>query len=157
MDEPAPDRASPNVVVAIVVLLVAVAALVVAGILFAREDATPVSTGGTAPGTSTGSTPGTAGSAGSKGSTPGTAGATCKPGTTVPKPTQEPTDTVTANLHAALVGCTEADATSRAQAAGWTVRVVRRDGEDFAVTMDFNPARLNLSIEKGIVTDVNPG
>ena len=151
---------SPNVVVAIVVLLVAVAALVVAGILFAREDATPVSTGGTAPGTSTGSTPGTAGSTGSTGSpgsTPGTAAAPCKPGATVPKPTQEPTDAMTANLQAALVGCPEADATSRAQAAGWTVRVVHRDGEDFTVTMDFNPARLNLSIEKGVVTEVKPG
>jgi hypothetical protein len=151
MDEPASDRLSGNLVIAIVVLVVAVAALVFAGYLRTHEPE-PVSTGaGT--GTTVGTTPGT-----TAGTTPGSApAASCNSGASVPRPALQTTDDVTPQLQAALVGCPAVQVTARANAAGWTVRVVERDGEALAVTMDYNPARLDLSINDGVVTDVATG
>lgn len=38
-----------------------------------------------------------------------------------------------------------------------TARVVSRDGEDFPITMDYSPNRVNLWIESGNVTQVSVG
>lgn len=53
-----------------------------------------------------------------------------------------------------LLGMSEAEATSTATANGWVVRVAARDGEQFALTMDYNWLRVNLTIDGGVVTDV---
>jgi hypothetical protein len=34
---------------------------------------------------------------------------------------------------------------------GWTVRVVSEDGQPMAVTMDYNPERLNVQVESDVV------
>jgi hypothetical protein len=54
----------------------------------------------------------------------------------------------------ALLGMTEAEATSYAESQGWTVRIASRDGEQFALTMDYMPTRVNLSIDQGLVSYV---
>lgn len=53
---------------------------------------------------------------------------------------------------ASFVGLTEAEAGERATASGWTVRIAARDGEQFQLTMDYRPERINLTIEAGTVT-----
>jgi hypothetical protein len=58
---------------------------------------------------------------------------------------------------AALIGLSEAEAVDTAMAAGWTVRIVARDGEQFAVTDDYLTARVNLTIEGDTVTAVTVG
>lgn len=163
------------------IIAVAVALLVVAAIaVFAltRSPAEDVTTGGTA-GTGTGTTsPGTTGATTTAPETtttaPGAAttappgGATttvapdpgptaCAAGAPVPPPAPEPTDALRDSVRAALVGCPEADVETRAAAAGWSTRVVRRDGEDLPATMDYRPDRLNLAVENGTVTDLDIG
>jgi hypothetical protein len=51
-----------------------------------------------------------------------------------------------------FVGLTEDEATSQAAAHSWTVRVVARDGEGLVRTEDYNPERVNVVVEDGIVT-----
>ena len=53
-----------------------------------------------------------------------------------------------------LLGMSEQEANSTAVANGWVVRVAARDGEQFALTMDYNPKRVNLTIDNGVVSDV---
>ena len=53
-----------------------------------------------------------------------------------------------------LLGMSEAEATSTAEANGWVVRIAERDGEQFALTMDYNWQRVNLTIADGVVTYV---
>jgi hypothetical protein len=36
-------------------------------------------------------------------------------------------------------------------------RIAQEDGEDFALTMDFRPDRVNLSVTRGIVKKVTVG
>lgn len=54
----------------------------------------------------------------------------------------------------ALLGMTEAEATTYAEGQGWTVRIAARDGEQFPLTMDYMPKRVNLSIDQGLVSYV---
>ena len=54
----------------------------------------------------------------------------------------------------ALLGMTEAEATSYAESQGWTVRIASRDGEQFALTMDYMSTRVNLSIDQDLVSYV---
>jgi hypothetical protein len=56
-----------------------------------------------------------------------------------------------------LLGMSEAEATKAAEAKGLTVRVGSRDGEDFALTMDYRTDRVTLTVVAGIVTAVTPG
>lgn len=56
-----------------------------------------------------------------------------------------------------LIEASEKDATQCATDMGLVSRVVKRDGESFAVTMDYSPTRVNFTIESGIVTDVTVG
>jgi hypothetical protein len=53
-----------------------------------------------------------------------------------------------------LLGMSEQEATSTAEANGWVVRIAARDGEQFALTMDYNPKRVNLTVDNGVVSDV---
>lgn len=64
---------------------------------------------------------------------------------------------VPAGAEQELVGLSEKDAVARAESQGWLVRVVSRDGEDFAVTADYSSARVNLTIVKDAVTAVYVG
>ena len=56
-----------------------------------------------------------------------------------------------------LVGLTEAEATKTAEQRGWIVRVAARDGEFFPLTMDYVMNRVNLVVEKNLVTSVDVG
>jgi hypothetical protein len=56
-----------------------------------------------------------------------------------------------------LVGMTEQLAESCAAEAGFTWRVIARNGEDFAVTADYSPTRINARIDRGLVSAVSAG
>ena len=56
-----------------------------------------------------------------------------------------------------LVGMTEELAESCATESGFAWRVVARDGEEFAVTADYSPTRINARIERGLVSAVSAG
>jgi hypothetical protein len=90
--------------------------------------------------------PGTSGN-GTSGGSPGV----------VPGPAVTPTNPVAVlNDTAAkkLIGLTEAEAQKVAAELGWQVRVAMRDGEAFMLTQDFQTNRVNLTIAKGLVTNV---
>jgi hypothetical protein len=53
-----------------------------------------------------------------------------------------------------LVGLTEDEAAEAAEALGWEVRVMRRDGEDLPITMDLRQNRVNVEVTDGEVTEV---
>jgi hypothetical protein len=53
-----------------------------------------------------------------------------------------------------LVGLCLDDAIATAEANGLTVRVVRQDGEDLAVTADLQPQRVNVVVVDDVVTEV---
>jgi len=81
------------------------------------------------------------------------------PGTpaVVPGQAENPTDPVAAPDDASskkLIGLTEAEAQKVAAELGWQVRVAMRDGEAFMLTQDFQTNRVNLTITKGLVTNV---
>ena len=50
-----------------------------------------------------------------------------------------------------LVGLSEREAIAQAEANGWAVRVVSRDGVDLPVTMDYSESRVNLEIGRAHV------
>jgi hypothetical protein len=52
------------------------------------------------------------------------------------------------------VGLTEDAATDAAEACGWILRVVRRDGEDLPATLDLRPNRVNVEVTDGEVTAI---
>jgi len=56
-----------------------------------------------------------------------------------------------------VVGMTESEATVVIERAGFTVRVVARDGETFMVTEDFRADRVNVVVVEGVVTDAYMG
>ena len=56
-----------------------------------------------------------------------------------------------------LIGLTENEATLTAGGKDWLVRVAARDGEFFMLTQDFVTNRVNLTIEKTLVTAVTVG
>lgn len=58
---------------------------------------------------------------------------------------------------ARAVGLSEPEAVAAAGKIGAEVRIVKRDGEDFPVTMDYSSSRINLSITDGIVIDCTVG
>lgn len=55
------------------------------------------------------------------------------------------------------LGLSETDAAKKAREKGHTYRVVDRDGEYYAVTMDYQPSRLNFSIISGKVKSATCG
>ncbi len=56
-----------------------------------------------------------------------------------------------------LIGMVEAEAEACAQDLGWQWRVGERDGEFYALTMDYRPDRVTVQIQKGIIYLVNVG
>lgn len=72
-----------------------------------------------------------------------------------------PSDPVVTEVRAAeaerLIGLSESAALDTAKANGWEVRVVSRDGEDFAVTEDYRMDRVNLTIVDDKVTSSTVG
>lgn len=55
------------------------------------------------------------------------------------------------------LGLPEAEALAQARAAGRAVRIVARDDEHFAVTLDYHAERLNLHVRKGVVVAITSG
>lgn len=64
---------------------------------------------------------------------------------------------ITAEQAATLIGKTEEIAEADAHANGWVWRVGRRDGEEFALTMDYCECRVTVSIDNDIVTEAVVG
>lgn len=60
-------------------------------------------------------------------------------------------------MAASVVGMSEDDALKAISDAGLTSRVVARDGEEFPVTMDLQPDRINLTIDDAKVTKATVG
>lgn len=56
-----------------------------------------------------------------------------------------------------LVGKSEKNVEYCAAFEGLTYRVAARDGEFYALTMDYSPTRINVEIEKDIVTKISVG
>lgn len=56
-----------------------------------------------------------------------------------------------------LVGMASNQAESCALDAGYTWRVFEKDGEQFALTMDYRVTRINVKIEQGIITEAYSG
>ncbi|NDA39028.1 MAG: hypothetical protein EBX86_02910 [Actinobacteria bacterium] len=56
-----------------------------------------------------------------------------------------------------LVGLSERASELCAEINGWGYRVVQRDGEDFAVTMDYRSNRINVKIKDDEVIEVTVG
>jgi len=63
----------------------------------------------------------------------------------------------TLNYAQQLEGFSEAAAESCVTEAGLVWRVVGRDGEMFAVTLDYSPQRVNAMIENSVVTEISVG
>lgn len=53
-----------------------------------------------------------------------------------------------------LAGCRFTDRYEKLNGSGKVVRMVQRDGKDIVVTDDFNPNRINVVVERGVITDV---
>ncbi len=64
---------------------------------------------------------------------------------------------ITDEQAATLIGKTESDARAQADSNGWVWRVGRRDGEEFALTMDYCQCRVTVSIDNDIVTEAVVG
>lgn len=56
-----------------------------------------------------------------------------------------------------LLGFSEADAERCATELGWAFRVAERDGESFALTMDYSPQRVNVVVSVDEVTSISVG
>ena len=56
-----------------------------------------------------------------------------------------------------LLGFSEADALRCAAQLGWSYRVGQRDGESFAVTMDYSLQRVTVTVAGDIVTAITVG
>jgi hypothetical protein len=72
-------------------------------------------------------------------------------------PTVAPDMSVAQEVADSVVGMSEAEATKTAEAKGLTVRVGSRDGEDFALTMDYRLDRVTLTVIADKVTAATPG
>lgn len=73
----------------------------------------------------------------------------------VPEPS-EPSAITQADADS-LIGLTELEATKTAQSKGWVVRIAMRDGEYFMLTTDYVMNRVNLTVNKSVVTSVAIG
>jgi hypothetical protein len=58
---------------------------------------------------------------------------------------------------ASVIGMVEDEATAAIDEAGYTWRVLGRDGQDFPATMDFVDTRIGLKITSGKVTEARVG
>jgi len=53
-----------------------------------------------------------------------------------------------------VVGSTVDSASAAVQQIGWSLRVMRQDGESFFVTLDYDPSRVNVEVVAGKITAV---
>ncbi len=58
---------------------------------------------------------------------------------------------------ASLIGLTRAEATNKAEAAGFTIRIASVDGKPRALTMDYSPQRINVNLAHDKVTEATVG
>ena len=72
-------------------------------------------------------------------------------------PAVDPDMSVAQDVADTVLGMSEAEATKTAEAKGLTVRVGSRDGEDFALTMDYRLDRVTLTVIADKVTAATPG
>lgn len=82
--------------------------------------------------------------------------------TTVPGPTDStelpaPPPLIDEETAATLVGLSEDDAVTNAEANGWIVRIAERDGEKFPLTADWVENRVNLVVDNDVVIGVTVG
>lgn len=61
------------------------------------------------------------------------------------------------SINQELVGKSEQNVEYCANYEGLVYRVAAKDGEFFALTMDYSPTRINVEIEKNIVVKINVG
>ena len=70
----------------------------------------------------------------------------------------EPTEITTPGLDLAWaqrwVGQCLSYAEAEASALGWSVRVVRQDGEDLAATADFSETRFNVALKGDVISEI---
>lgn len=78
------------------------------------------------------------------------------PSITVPTDPSDPASEPPATLPD-IVGLSELEATASLEAAGFTVRIAARDGEDFILTQDYRTDRVNLVVDGGVVTNAEIG
>ncbi|MGA0862553.1 MAG: hypothetical protein ACO3RB_01535 [Ilumatobacteraceae bacterium] len=79
------------------------------------------------------------------------------PGTAVSEPAPDDLTPVPQEQADSLVGLAEDEAAKVAESRGWVVRIAERDGEQFMLTMDYVPSRVNLTIAGGRVTGASVG
>ena len=58
---------------------------------------------------------------------------------------------------ATLIGMNITEAEQRAHTAGFTLRIVERDGESFAITMDYRTDRVDVKVTNDIITEYSVG
>lgn len=75
----------------------------------------------------------------------------------VPDPEPEPATPAPQAFEETLVGMSEESAIEGAESFGYSVRVVERDGEFFAVTEDYRTDRINVVINNGVVASASIG
>ena len=63
----------------------------------------------------------------------------------------------TRDFGATLIGMNITEAEQRAQAAGFTLRIVERDGESYAITMDYRTDRVDVKVTNDIITEYSVG
>ena len=59
----------------------------------------------------------------------------------------------TRDFGATLIGMNITEAEQRAHTAGFTLRIVERDGESYAITYDYRNDRVNVKVTKDIITE----
>ncbi len=64
---------------------------------------------------------------------------------------------ITEEQAATLIGLSEEEATQAAKDKGWVIRVAARDGEQFMLTEDYSPSRVNIVVVASLVTEVTVG
>ncbi len=57
-------------------------------------------------------------------------------------------------LQAEIIGLTPPAASDVLVNRGFSVRVVSEDGDSFMVTSDWRPERINVAVEKGVITGI---
>ena len=67
------------------------------------------------------------------------------------------TKTPDAAFLASLIGLTRAEAATKAEAAGFTIRIASVDGQPRALTMDYSPQRININLAHDKVTEATVG
>ena len=60
----------------------------------------------------------------------------------------------TLNTFSFIIGLDIINASRRLKAVNYTLRVVRKDGDNFIVTMDFCSNRINVSVKNDVIVEL---